>query len=195
MNLPPRIVLMRHGRPAVVLSGRLEAAGLGPLAKAYQASGIVDTPATETSEMVQNFGIIFCSSLPRSRQSARALGVGDRAVADPLFDEARLPYFGGGRVRLSVGLWLTVLRWLWLAGFSRNGESFVAAKLRARLAATRLVECAQTCGDVLLVGHGLLNHLIAQELRAKGWIGPAKLMRDYWSLGVFTPPKGWPYCN
>ncbi|WP_231886464.1 hypothetical protein [Methylomonas methanica] len=40
-------------------------------------------------------------------------------------------------------------------------------------------------GSVLLVGHGLMNYLIAQQLRANGWHGPAKPGKRFWEYGVY----------
>jgi hypothetical protein len=126
-----RIVLMRHGKPDVALTGSLRAAELPLLAAAYQASGIVDTPPEQIGTALSGISWVFSSGPPRSRQSALALGYGDRLLEDALFAEAKVPHFGRGRVRRPVGLWLGVLRLLRLVGFSRNGESYRAAKVRA----------------------------------------------------------------
>jgi hypothetical protein len=39
---------------------------------------------------------------------------------------------------------------------------------------------AEAHGTVLLVGHGLVNYLIAQQLRANGWRGPSKPGKRFW---------------
>ena len=64
---------------------------------------------------------------------------------------------------------MLLLRVLWLFGLSKNGESFTQAKNRARLAADNLISLAETHYEVLLVGHGFINHFIAQELKKCGW--------------------------
>lgn len=58
-------------------------------------------------------------------------------MADPLFREAEIPHFDRGSLVLPVSAWLMLLRLLWLAGFSQNGEPLVAARDRARSAAAR----------------------------------------------------------
>lgn len=182
---PPRIVLMRHGQPEVALTGRLRAAELAELATAYQACAIVDAPPENVRHAVKHIKAVLCSDLLRSLQSAQALGFGSDLIADALFSEARLPHFNQGRFRLPVGVWLIVLRLLWLAGFSRNGESYRAAKARAALAAARLAELAGVNGEILLVGHGVMNYLIACRLRRMGWQGLVKSGQGYWQFAVF----------
>ncbi|WP_150048106.1 histidine phosphatase family protein [Methylomonas rhizoryzae] len=176
---------MRHGQPSVALTGWLRARDLARLAEAYRVAGIVDAPPRVSLDVFQRIGMVLCSDLPRSRQSAHALAVGENPVADALFGEARLPHFNQGCVCLPVGVWLVLLRLLWLAGFSRNGQSYRAAKRRAGLAAQRLIDFAEVHGSVLLVGHGVMNHLIGRELRARGWHCRLRPGKDYWTYGVY----------
>lgn len=180
-----RIVLIRHGKPSVDLSGSAQARDLAALAAAYQLSGIIDTPPESAYRLAQGVAMVLCSDLLRARQSAQALGFDGRVTADSLFSEAQLPHFRQGRIRLPVGLWLIVLRVLWLACFSRNGESYRSAKRRADLSAQRLIEAADSHGSVLLVGHGVMNHLIARSLKARSWHSRVKPGKGYWGYGVF----------
>jgi len=88
---------MRHGQPSVALTGWLRARDLARLAEAYRVAGIVDAPPQASLDAFQRIGIVLCSDLPRSRQSAHALRFSETPVADALFGEARLPYFNQGR--------------------------------------------------------------------------------------------------
>jgi len=101
---------------------------LASLAEVYRAANIVDTPPQASREALQGIGAVLCSDLPRARQSAHALELGDKPVAESLFGEAQLPHFRQGRIRLPVEVWWIVLRLLWLAGFSRNGEAYCATQ-------------------------------------------------------------------
>lgn len=134
---------------------------------------------------VQGSQFVVCSHLPRSIESAKALGFSDIHLQDSLFGEATIPHFSRSSLCLPVGVWVVVLRVLWFFGFSKNGESFKQAKSRARLAAEKLIALAQTHHDVLLVGHGFLNHFIAKELKKQGWQMSSKLGNGYWEYGVF----------
>ncbi len=70
--------------------------------------------------------------------------------------------------QVGVDLHQSKAKELWLFSFSKNGEFFKQAKNRARLAAEKLIALAQTHHDVLLVGHGFINHFIAKELKKRG---------------------------
>lgn len=180
-----QITLLRHGKPAVQLSGVTRGKDLAAIAKAYDASGIVDRPPPETLAELRHANYVACSDLPRSVESAHALGFAQSHVADSLFRESALPHFDSGSIALSITAWVTVCRLLWLAGFWQNGEAYVVAKCRARQAANRLIELAEAHGNVLLVGHGLINYLIAQQLCANGWHGPAKPGKRFWEYEVY----------
>ncbi|WP_020481411.1 histidine phosphatase family protein [Methylomonas sp. MK1] len=180
-----QIILIRHGKPAVELSGMARGRDLPAIAMAYDASGIVDRPPPETLAELRHTNYVACSDLLRSVESAHALGFAQLPAADSLFRESPLPHFGSGAIPLPITAWVTVCRLLWLAGFSQNGEAYAVAKCRARQAANRLIELAEAHDNVLLVGHGLMNYLIAEQLRANGWHGPAKPGKRFWAYGVY----------
>ena len=60
------------------------------------------------------------------------------------------------------------------------------AKARAKQANRTLIELAETHQKVLVVGHGLFNHLLAKELRKSGWQGPRSLGKKHWEFGSYT---------
>lgn len=181
-----QITLLRHGKPVVDLSGTARAGELGKIARAYELSSIVDKPPLETLAALQHHTIVLCSDLPRSVESALALGLQEIYSPQPLFREAALPHFSGGSIALPISAWLTILRLLWLAGYAQNGEAYAHTKIRARKATAKLVELAAEHQNVLLVGHGVINYLIAKELLANGWLGPAKPGNRYWEFNVYS---------
>jgi broad specificity phosphatase PhoE len=75
-----------------------------------------------------------------------------------------------------------------LFGFSRNGESLIDTRIRARQAAAKLIELAEGHRQVLLVGHGFMNRFIARELLRSGWAGPLKPGKGFWGYGVYEKP-------
>jgi broad specificity phosphatase PhoE len=181
----PRIILLRHGKTLVTLSGKVNASDLADLAHKYTAAGIVDVPPTKVLNAVRDASFVLCSDLPRSLQSAQALRFAEVHGIEPDLRETVIPHFSKGSIKLSVSVWLIILRVLWLAGFSQNGESYTSAKRRARKATAMLTVLAERHGTVLLVGHSVMNYLIARELRARGWRGPAKPGKRFWDYGVY----------
>jgi broad specificity phosphatase PhoE len=180
-----RITLLRHGKPEFELKGNVRGQDLGMIARSYDLSGIVGSPPNAAVTAAQGSNIVVCSHLIRSVESARALGCFEVHVKDPLFCETAIPHFSRGSIPLPVSVWIVVLRILWLFGFSRNGESLNDARRRARQAAERLVELAEEHQNVLLVGHGFINHFIAKELQKLGWLGPSKPGAGFWGYGIY----------
>lgn len=180
-----QITLLRHGRPGFNLAGYARAGELPGIAASYDAAGVMGEPPADVVRIVNDHGAVVCSDLQRSLESAKALGIEDIHSVDALFREAALPHFDNGSLRLPVGAWVAMLRVLWLFGFSRNGESFGKAKSRATDAAQRLIQLAHEHESVVLVGHGLMNHLIARALISSQWQGPAWPGSGYWGYGVY----------
>lgn len=180
-----RITLLRHGKPTFELAGCVSGRDLGRIAASYDLAGIVGVPPDETVAVVQGQHWVVCSHLPRSVESAKRLGFEEIHVTDALFSETAIPHFRRGSIPLPVSVWIVLLRFLWMFGFSRNGESLAGARKRARQAARRLVELAEAHRSVLLVGHGFINCFIAKELRNCGWLGPEKPDGKFWGYGVY----------
>jgi hypothetical protein len=181
------ITLIRHGRPWYQLKGYAKAEDLPSIAERYDASGIHDSPPMATVDVVLGHDIAVCSHLKRSIESASALGITSVDITDPLYAETVIPHFSRGSVILPLGIWIGLLRLLWLLGFGANGESLTKAQSRAKRAAKKLIAMAEGDKHVVLIGHGLFNHLIAGVLLNNGWTGPKKPGKEYWEYGTYLP--------
>ncbi len=182
-----RITLIRHGRPEFELVGNVRANELKYMIHAYNLSGIVDVPPEKAINLVHSHKVVICSDLPRSLHSAKLMGVSDVYVSSGLYQETKIPYFSYFPIKLSVNGWLVLLRGLWCLGFSKNGESLLATKHRAREAAQSLIQLAEQFDSVLLVGHGFINYFIAKELRKNKWSGPKQPGKNYWQFSSYYP--------
>ncbi len=180
-----KITIMRHGRPAFDWEISVKGSDFKSLESAYDTAGISDTPAEDILSNIGNHNFIVCSNLPRSLESAKAIGVSTVHLSSDLFREMNLPYFDRVPVKLPLKLWVTILRSLWFMGFSKNTESITTAKARAKIAAIKLADLAVTHNSVLLVGHGFLNHYVAKHLLANNWKGPSSPGNKYWEYGTY----------
>ena len=178
------IVLLRHGRPAFDFSQKVPGRQLHELVKLYDSAGIVEPAPQHVKEKFQTCDLAVCSDLPRSIESATALGV-QQIMSDALYREARLPYIKRGGISLSTSFWAALFRSLWFLGFSANGEPLKAVRERAGQGARRLQDLARENGRVLFVGHGFINYFIARELLASGWLGPNNPGKAYWEYGIY----------
>jgi broad specificity phosphatase PhoE len=182
------IILIRHGPPDALPRRIVDGIGFAAWVQSYEAATLrPDTfPPPLTRTAVSTADVVFTSMLPRSRQSAEALGrVG--ATAMPAFNEPNLPVPAVRIIRLPVSAWLVVCRSLWLTGLHGDGETYAAARTRAAQAADVLVAAAST-GTVALIGHGWINRLIGAVLAGRGWqrrvVGSA-----LWSVTTYAMPE------
>jgi broad specificity phosphatase PhoE len=183
------IILLRHGKPDLSeLSMHLSAHELSDWVKAYDRADLCDTlpPTEEALAYAASCRQVICSDLLRSRASAEWLGVTEVHGYERLFREAELPYARLPTPRMPIQLWAVMFRLLWLAGYSGNGESLRAAKRRACLGSLKLQEMAREHGRVMLVGHGVINHMIAGCLRKEGWQGPRRPARGHWAATCYS---------
>ena len=157
---------------------------------AYDAAGLKadHAPPREAVQMAISCNTVVCSDLRRSVESARKLGASEPDHVESVFREMVLPYASFPSPRLAPGIWAAFFRACWFLGYSPNGESLCQGRLRAATGASRLRQIAADRGSVLLVGHAVVNGLIARELLATGWQGPGSPGRRHWKFGVYECP-------
>ncbi|MPS93264.1 histidine phosphatase family protein [Comamonas sp.] len=178
------IILMRHGRPDLAPAGKVSAREMKCWIEQYELSEITQHPAPAASRaLAARAKVIITSNAPRALTSVRALGL-QPAVVDAMFGEAQLPHGRWRQPRLSPFTWAFALRLAWLCGLSEGVESFRQARLRADTASQRLRSLAGQ-GPVLLLGHGFMNRLIAQQLTSAGWTRVEDRGNGYWGAKVY----------
>jgi len=165
-----RIVLVRHGRPAMGRSRWIGHADFSRFLNDYEVAGIeADPPPPELIEMVQPAQRVFASDLRRSIDSAHTLLPHAELVSTPVFTEAPLASPRLPALKLKVPAWAVISRVAWHGGFKPGIESYGQSKQRARVAAPMLIEEAERSGLAVLVAHGYFNAILGRTLRLKGW--------------------------
>ncbi len=182
-----QIVLIRHGKVNYSPIAVLSASSFAEWVDDYNANELDLSlkPTADAMDIACKAKAVVCSELPRSIESARLLVTREISLTDPLFNEAGLPTASWRFPRLSVRIWVIVFRLAWLLGFSRNSESFRQARSRAIEASNRLIDLAERHQSVLFVGHGIMNRLIAKQLRKRSWKCLVKNGGGYWEFSVF----------
>ncbi|WP_158782754.1 histidine phosphatase family protein [Pantoea sp. BAV 3049] len=180
------IILMRHGKPDHPSGGCLPALAMEQWCEAYDLSQVEDVPPDRSQHAAAMADYIVTSPLPRARSSLAKLGL-EPASVDALFSEVSLPVMRLGYPHLPPSFWLLLLRLLWLCGYSGSVESLQQAELRAKQAAARLIELSRH-GNVLLLGHGIMNKMIARQLRKEGWLAEKHASSRHWSTAIYHPP-------
>lgn len=186
-----KIILVRHGRPEIdlaALSNRWVTANeFGQVVSAYQTSDLAgdEQPPAELVQTAASCHVFLSSTLQRSVSSCAALGVEKVSLADAIFDEASMPFANWKFVRLPIGTWSVLFRIGWMFGFHQNADRVRAIGDRAKLAAQALVDQADENGDVMLIGHGIINRMIANHLANNHWRMMSSNGDDYWSFTVY----------
>lgn len=186
------IVLVRHGRIVWDFWTPIPGYGLGEWRSGEDAAPL-DTsycPGPELERLVRGAGCVLASALRRSVESAHLLAPAAEPLIDARFREAELPSTIRSAVRLPAKAWAGVARARWFCGWSDGVESFPDARARAASVATFLTEHAETRGAAVLVGHGLMNILIAGRLRDVGWRGPSLPSQRHWGFGIYEHDEG-----
>ncbi|EQA1590683.1 histidine phosphatase family protein [Enterobacter hormaechei] len=181
------IILMRHGKPSFTGSPRVTSLEMDEWISHYDLSDIGSDIAPQSSKLLASSALhIISSPLPRALSSLRALGL-EPDLTDEVFREADLPILRIPAFRLSPIFWASFFRVIWLCGISRNVEPLGIAKQRAVQATDILVTSAKVSnGPVLLMGHGVMNRLIAKELISSGWKECRRQGGGYWNAGIYS---------
>jgi broad specificity phosphatase PhoE len=182
-----QITFMRHGKPLLATARWLAPSEMAQWIAQYNRSEVAafDIPAT-SMHAATSASVIVASSAPRALSSVQALGH-EAAVADAIFLEAELPFALWRFPKLPPHVWAAFFRLLWLLGYARGADTVQATRTRAKAAAGQLIAAART-GPVVLVGHGIMNRLIAKELLGSGWVAATRHASTYWSTSVYRLP-------
>jgi broad specificity phosphatase PhoE len=185
-----RIILVRHGRPAISTDHRTSHHGFRDYIDAYEAAGLdpESLPPEELQDLVSELSAVYTSGRPRAQDSARALAPNAELIADPLFVEAPLASPRIPLLRMSVPTWAVMARILWHAGYHPEIEGYRKAKHRAVTAANILIKRAREEGLAALVAHGYFNLIIGRELRRRGFRKTGSHRVQFWNAVIYDLP-------
>lgn len=182
-----KIILMRHGKPVLANTGWVTPVEMEQWIEHYNFAEVEADGVPPTSLILaSSAACVVASTSRRALSTVHALGH-TVCIADTVFCEAQLPFTLWRFPRLPPFVWAAFFRLLWFLGYSRDSESVEVAKARAKAATHQLIALADTGGQspVLLVGHGIMNRLIAKELIALGWSGISQQESKYWRASVY----------
>lgn len=184
-----RVILARHGEPALSRRTRFDARGYREWWASYEEGGLREgqMPPPELAAMAEKAGVIIASTRRRSIETATALAGGKAFSQDPLFIEAPLPPPNWPRwLKLSPRLWGFFSRfWWWFFNHHEGDETRAQAEARAGQAAQMVAELAENGQDVLIVAHGFFNTMIGEALKRRGWRCVEDQGFRYWRARIF----------
>ena len=182
-----RIILVRHGRPALPLRPRTSHSEFRDYIDAYEQAGLdpESLPPQELSDLVKELDHVFTSDRPRAHESAKALAPHAELQADPLFAEAPLASPRIPLRRMRVPKWAVMARVLWHAGYHPEIENYRKAKHRAGEAADILMNKVRDGSDTVLVAHGYFNAMIGRQLRQRGFTRAGAHRVRYWNAVTY----------
>jgi broad specificity phosphatase PhoE len=183
-----RIILIRHGQPAIPVAPRASHREFRNYIDAYEQSGLDprSAPPEELQDLVGELAAVFTSGKKRADESARILAPNAELIADPLFAEAPLAAPRIPLLKMRVPKWAVVARIFWHAGYHPEIENYRRAKNRAIKAAEILIIRARTDGAAALVAHGYFNFLIGRELRRRGFAKSGSHRARFWNAVIYT---------
>ena len=183
-----RIILVRHGKPAIPTALRTCHRGFRRFIDDYEEAGLdpLDAPPEELLDLVKGLNAVFTSNSPRANDSARTLLPEAELVADPLFAEAPLAAPRIPLVKLKVPAWAVMARVMWHAGYHPEIENYRRAKMRAAAAADILqARATQNDGIAVLVAHGYFNAMIGRVLRKRGFRRSGSHRVRFWNVVIY----------
>jgi broad specificity phosphatase PhoE len=188
---PGRIIVVRHGRPALNRNEgpRLDWRTYRDWWARYEQASLADgqkAPESLLREVAED-AILLSSIRPRAMQTADQMARGREVKRDPMFNEATLPP-PHWRAKFMPKTWNMISRIVWLLGHADQGDEHVReARSRASAAAEALVKTAEEAGgrDVVLAAHGWFNRMLRPQLKRRGWTCIHDGGDKYWSYRIY----------
>ncbi|MBL4596121.1 MAG: histidine phosphatase family protein [Robiginitomaculum sp.] len=184
---PGRLVLARHGKPALDRSKWISSNGYHHWWQAYEAGGLHPSskPPAALSDIAQRSHLVLSSTRLRAVETALALVPQDKILQRDVFVEAALPAPPVPLIRLLPSAWDVFSRLFWWLGMSRGYESKAQAEARAFDAVSELEQHASGGQDVLLCAHGWFNRMMRPVLQGRGWDCVYDGRDDYWAFRIY----------
>jgi hypothetical protein len=184
------IALMRHAPVLADWDMKLSIDELSSWIEEYDQLPIDQTPPpSELFDLSKKADWIVASSLSRTHDSLAVLGLEPDEI-DSLFDEAPVPVSGVGWLRLRPMHWLSYFRFRALVGWMLPQSDMKVLISRANKAADHLIIRAKEHENILLMGHGAINHFIGKSLIRQGWRKQRRDGTHNWSFAIYTLPGG-----
>jgi broad specificity phosphatase PhoE len=185
------ITLIRHGKSLWTENKPITAQEFRNWVEQYDSQGVYEEKSypPETLRKIRAATIVITSDLKRSKDSAEYIKPNGTVISNSLFRETEMPFVKIGGLRLHASIWGVILRCLWFMGCSNRCESVSGAKRRAEAAASFLAKSALEHYNVVLVGHGFFNRMIAKELIKNGWIGKRQSGARHWYSTTYWMEK------
>ena len=188
-----QIIIQRHGVPDTGKWGKINSKKMPKWIEIYNNSGVnIKYPACKKSIKYAKNSFLVCSTLQRSKHSAELLLKTKKIKCYQVFCEADLPVINIPLLKTTPHMWSMIFRIFWFLGISKNVESRKEITNRVNLACQKLEELAQKHTNIHLVGHGIMNRLIAKKLLKNGWDGEEAPNGkkyygfSYWEYSKFT---------
>ena len=176
-----KIYLVRHGEMDIKLKGWMNVLGYAKLLRKYNRAGIITNKKSSTivSHIIKPDAKYFSSDFPRAAQTAIEVLTTGNITQDKLFREIDLPIIKFPIIT-NYYIWRTLSRFIWLISI-RNKQNFWKSRKRVSMAALKLMDEAEK-HDVVLFGHGMMNTLLALELKLNGWKCHIPILNNYWNV-------------
>lgn len=176
-----KIYLVRHGEPDINMRGWINVLGYSKLLRKYNRSRIIknEQHSIKVASVIGNTAKCFSSDSPRAVDTANEVLCSSNFKPDKLFREIELPVI---KIPIIANyyIWRTLARLFWFLGFSEKRSIWKSKKI-VSMAALQLIDEAEK-HDVVLFGHGMMNSLLALELKLKGWKCRIPLVNNYWNV-------------
>jgi broad specificity phosphatase PhoE len=182
-----KIVVARHGRPALELPRMVRGCDLRACVDRYDRTGVEPRlpPPAALARLAGEADCIVCSPLKRARESARLLAPHHQPLVLESLREAALPCPTLRTLPLPLTAWVALTRTAWLLGWSPDAEPRTEAVARAAFAASELIGLAERHGTVVALGHDMFNRMLGSALCRRGWMGKRPWINPYWSFQVY----------
>lgn len=137
-----------------------------------RACNTYDRSPIHTARNKKNYDsaeVIYISSLPRTRDTARLILPNREYIENEIFNESSIRSFASLPFPLPTALWFLFGRLQWLFGFQRQPETQQQTKRRAKQAAD-ILESDKGKESVLLISHGMFLRVLVKELKSRGYL-------------------------
>lgn len=182
-----KIILIRHAKPIIDYYSKCNFRQCRKIIFDYNSSPNLsfDIDNLTMNWLTSLNCSVFSSDMTRTKLTASFLFKEKNIKVDKVFREFDLDVLNIPLVKIRFNNWLAVSRIFWFCNLIKNTRMPKDEIKRAAEATSILINHQKQEDNVVLVGHGMINHYISKNLKKEGWKLHKKIGKGYLGIKIY----------
>lgn len=164
-----KLYLLRHFKVDFKWERMYNSIGFDIACKTYNTSSVIKKNLD--LEKFKKNDLVYISTLTRTRETAKLIGIDTEIYKTKLLDEVPLKSFINTSLKIPLIVWMVIGRIQWYLNIKRQAETKTETIKRIY----KMIDCIESTNkNALIIGHGFYFYQMEKILKDKNYLGNRK---------------------